>query len=105
MLQSMLPPPPARALPPVELENVAPSLLLPPAETRARSAVVAALAGGSVELGDRVACLRVGGAPPFGARGTVGLQSCLTRVWGLNFKAWPACASAERPLRMTCACG
>jgi len=33
--------------------------------------VVAALAGGAVELGDRVACLRSGGAPAFGARGTV----------------------------------
>lgn len=71
VLQSMLPPAPSQPLPPVELENVAPSLLLPPAEARARSSVVAALAGGSVELGDRVACLRVGGAPPFGARGTV----------------------------------
>jgi len=33
-LQSMLPPAPARPLPPVELENVSPSLLLPPAESR-----------------------------------------------------------------------
>lgn len=80
VLQSMLPPPPAHALPAVELENVAPSLLLPPAEARARASVVAALAGGAVELGDRVACLRVGGAPPFGARGTVCLRSSMACV-------------------------
>lgn len=33
--------------------------------------VAAALAGGSFELGDRVACLRGTGSPPLAARGTV----------------------------------
>ncbi len=37
-------------MPPVLLENVSPSLLLPPAE---RGGVTAALAGGVFELGDR----------------------------------------------------
>jgi len=41
-----------------------------PRLTGAGRQVVAALAGGAVELGDRVACLRSGGAPAFGARGT-----------------------------------
>ena len=61
------PPPPA-----VEVENVAPGLLLPP--PRPRSVVAAALAGGNAQLGDRVACLAPAGVaarPPLGARGTV----------------------------------
>lgn len=40
--------------PPVELENVAPTLLLPPVE---RGGVLTAMAGGVFDLGDRVACL------------------------------------------------
>ncbi|GAB4816899.1 hypothetical protein N2152v2_003945 [Parachlorella kessleri] len=67
MLQAALPPRPK--LPPaVELENVAPALLLPPA---ARGAVVVALAGGTFEIGDRVTSLCGSGTPPFGHRGTV----------------------------------
>lgn len=38
-LQSMLPAAPARPLPAIELENVAPALLLPPAESRNRTSV------------------------------------------------------------------
>lgn len=49
-LQAAVPPPSARAMPAVQLENVSPSLLLPPAE---RGGVTAALAGGFFELGDR----------------------------------------------------
>lgn len=67
-LQTMLPPPPKRAPEPVVLDNVAPGLLLPPA---GRGIVGAALAGGTFELGDRVACLRGTGMPALGARGTV----------------------------------
>jgi hypothetical protein len=69
-LQDMMPPGAARPMPPVELEAVAPALLLPPVQ--ARSTVAAALAGGIFELGDRVTSLRAGGdGPPFGLRGTV----------------------------------
>lgn len=65
-----MPPGAARPMPPVELEAVAPALLLPPVQ--ARSTVAAALAGGIFELGDRVISLRAGGdGPPFGLRGTV----------------------------------
>ena len=49
-LQNALPPASTRALPAVQLENVSPSLLPPPAE---RGGVTAALAGGFFELGDR----------------------------------------------------
>lgn len=42
----------------VELENVNPTLLLPPTEKRG---VASELAGGVFELGDRVACLRSSG--------------------------------------------
>ncbi|KAK9818370.1 hypothetical protein WJX72_011521 [[Myrmecia] bisecta] len=61
-------PPPSRPLPSIHLENVAPALLLPPAE---RGGVAMALAGGVFELGDRVASIRATGTPPFGLRGTV----------------------------------
>ncbi|KAK9843112.1 hypothetical protein WJX74_007152 [Apatococcus lobatus] len=67
-LQNALPPQSARAMPAVQLENVSPSLLLPPAE---RGGVTAALAGGFFELGDRVASLRAGSVPPLGVRGTI----------------------------------
>ena len=81
-LQAALPPPPqagdaAGVRPPrgpapgsadVELDSVAPALLLPPAT---RGGVVAALAGGSFAVGDRVASIKGDGIPPFGARGTV----------------------------------
>jgi hypothetical protein len=71
-------------VPEIELENVAPTMLLPPA---ARGGVSAALAGGTFDLGDRVVSIKAGGggaggaggggsglagaAPPFGSRGTV----------------------------------
>lgn len=64
----MLPPPPKRALPAVELDNLSPGLLQPPA---GRGLVASALAGGHFDLGDRVACLRAHSQPPLGARGTV----------------------------------
>jgi hypothetical protein len=69
-LQDMMPPAQFRPMPTVELESVAPGLLLPP--VRARSCVAAAQAGGPFDLGDRVLSLREGGdGPPFGLRGTV----------------------------------
>ena len=52
----------------VELDNVAPALLLPPTT---RGGVVDALVGGTFAVGDRVACVKADGGPPFGARGTV----------------------------------
>lgn len=69
----MMPPQPSRPMPTVELESVAPALLLPPVQ--ARSCVAAAQAGGPFELGDRVLSLRSGGdGPIFGLRGTVRLS-------------------------------
>ena len=63
------------ALPEVEMANVAPALLLPPAS---RSGPATALAGGTFDVGDRVASIAAPGSgdataapPPFGARGTV----------------------------------
>jgi hypothetical protein len=50
------------------LEQVHPSLLLPPHDPAAPQSV---LAGGAFEPGDRVVVLRGTGSPPFGARGTV----------------------------------
>lgn len=77
-LQDMMPPGAARPMPPVELEAVAPALLLPPVQ--ARSTVAAALAGGIFQLGDRVISLRAGGdGPPFGLRGTVSVSHSRSR--------------------------
>ncbi|WIA37566.1 hypothetical protein OEZ86_014473 [Tetradesmus obliquus] len=56
------------AMAPVDLEQVHPSLLLPPHDPAAPQSV---LAGGSFEPGDRVVVLRGTGSPPFGSRGTV----------------------------------
>ncbi|KAL4438007.1 hypothetical protein ABPG77_004228 [Micractinium sp. CCAP 211/92] len=67
MLQAALPPR-AREQAPVELENVAPTLLLPPTE---KGGMAAALAGGVFEIGDRVAAITGSGSPAFGSRGTV----------------------------------
>jgi 5'-3' exoribonuclease 1 len=67
MLQSALPPP-QRPLPPAELDNVAPPLLLPPLEP---GGMEASFAGGSFDLADRVVSVGAGAGPPFGARGTV----------------------------------
>ncbi len=54
-LQAALPPALTKPLPPVELENVKPTLLLPPTE---KGGVASELAGGAFDLGDRVACLK-----------------------------------------------
>ncbi|KAL4425618.1 hypothetical protein ABPG75_009634 [Micractinium tetrahymenae] len=67
MLQAALPPR-AREQAPVELENVAPTLLLPPTE---KGGMAAALAGGVFDIGDRVAAITGSGSPAFGCRGTV----------------------------------
>jgi 5'-3' exoribonuclease 1 len=73
-LQASLPRAPAAGAPggpaPVELENVAAALLLPPL---GRGGAAAELAGGAFELADRVVAVSdgAGGGPPFGARGTV----------------------------------
>ncbi|KAI3438723.1 hypothetical protein D9Q98_001143 [Chlorella vulgaris] len=67
MLQAALPPR-AKEQPPIELENVAATLLLPPTE---KGGVAAALAGGVFDIGDRVACIGGSGSPAFGTRGTV----------------------------------
>ena len=40
---------------PIELENVRPTLLLPPTE---KGGIASELAGGVFDLGDRVACLK-----------------------------------------------
>ena len=45
----------------VELENVSPSLLLPPTE---KGGVASELAGGAFDLGDRVASLKSTGGLP-----------------------------------------
>ncbi|KAA6417737.1 MAG: 5 -3 exoribonuclease 1, partial [Trebouxia sp. A1-2] len=67
-LQAALPPGLTKPLAPVELENVKPTLLLPPTE---KGGVASELAGGTFDLGDRVACLKSTGSPPLGSRGTV----------------------------------
>ncbi|DBA92644.1 TPA: hypothetical protein ACH3X1_002861 [Trebouxia sp. C0004] len=67
-LQAALPPGLTKPLVPVELENVKPTLLLPPTE---KGGVASELAGGAFDLGDRVACLKSTGSPPLGSRGTV----------------------------------
>lgn len=54
-LQAALPPGLTKPLAPVELENVKPTLLLPPTE---KGGVASELAGGTFDLGDRVACLK-----------------------------------------------
>jgi hypothetical protein len=54
-LQAALPPGLTKPLAPVELENVKPTLLLPPTE---KGGVASELAGGAIDLGDRVACLK-----------------------------------------------
>lgn len=54
-LQAALPPGLTKPLAPVELENVKPTLLLPPTE---KGGVASELAGGVFDLGDRVACLK-----------------------------------------------
>ncbi len=54
-LQAALPPGLTKPLTPVELENVKPTLLLPPTE---KGGVASELAGGAFDLGDRVACLK-----------------------------------------------
>ena len=45
----------------IELENVRPTLLLPPTE---KGGIASELAGGAFDLGDRVACLTSTGEPP-----------------------------------------
>ena len=67
MLQAAMPPKP-KELPPVELENVSPALLLPPL---VKGGTASAFAGGSFELADRVTFVGSAGAPAFGSRGTV----------------------------------
>lgn len=68
----------------MELENVAPALLLPPAAKG--GGLTAALAGGAFDLGDRVAAVGGGGVPPFGARGTVvGVMEDAVEVRGFHF--------------------
>ncbi len=59
-LQAALPPGLTKPLAPVELENVKPTLLLPPTE---KGGVASELAGGAFDLGDRVACLKSTGQP------------------------------------------
>lgn len=87
---------------PVELEQVHPSLLLPPHDP---ACPISVLAGGACEPGDRVVVLRGTGAPPFGARGTViGVLGdsvevlmdeeyaggwCAVRVWGRDSRRRP----------------
>jgi hypothetical protein len=68
MLQAALPPNIAKTLPPVELENVAPALLMSPL---VKGGTASAFAGGNFELGDRVVTVSSSGAPAFGSRGTV----------------------------------
>ena len=71
----------------LELENVAPPLLLPPAEKGA--ALTAALAGGTFDLGDRVVAIGSSGVPPFGARGTVvGVLDDAVEVGGGASAGW-----------------
>lgn len=67
MLQAALPPKPWETET-LEMENVAPALLLPPLD---RGGLTSAFAGGTFELADRVVSAGSAGAPPFGARGTV----------------------------------
>lgn len=71
-----------RPAPPVELEAVPPQLLLPPHEP---GGLQSTLTGGPFELGDRVACVRATGSPPFGLRGT---------VIGEHPKCWFLCCTA-----------
>ena len=52
----------------VEMESVAPAMLLPPIEP---GGLMAAFSGGSFALGDRVVSAGSAGIPPFGTRGTV----------------------------------
>lgn len=59
-LQAALPPPLAKPTDSIELENVRPSLLLPPTE---KGGIASELAGGVFDLGDRVACLTSTGDP------------------------------------------
>lgn len=67
MLQAALPPQP-REISTMELENVMPALLLPPLD---RGELSAAFAGGTFEIGDRVAAAGGSILPEFGSRGTV----------------------------------
>jgi len=67
-LQAALPPPRAAAESFVELDEVAPALLLPPLDVHSP---LTALVGGPTSVGDRVVSLAAGGQPPFGLRGTV----------------------------------
>jgi len=68
MLQAALPPNITKTLPAVELENVAPALLMAPL---VKGGVASAFAGGNFEIGDRVLTASSLGAPAFGSRGTV----------------------------------
>jgi 5'-3' exoribonuclease 1 len=68
MLQAALPPNISKTSPPVELENVAPALLMAPL---VKGGTASAFAGGNFEIGDRVITVRSSGAPAFGSRGTV----------------------------------
>eukprot|EP00884_Botryococcus_braunii_P018829 jgi/Botrbrau1/562/Bobra.0010s0030.2 len=68
-LQAALPAMPAQPPVPIELENVAPWLLLSPVDPH--SHIAAELAGGEFELGDRVVSLTSKGSPPLGLRGTI----------------------------------
>lgn len=84
-LQAALPPtqPKNQAL--VELENVKPTLLLPPTE---KGGVASELAGGAFDLGDRVACLKSTGAAGCHLDLDHALMHELTqRVWRLISKA------------------
>lgn len=78
-LQMQLSPLPNQRSPaPLELENVHPRLLLPPHE---QGGVQSALTGGRFDLGDRVACVRSIGTPPFGLRGTVIGEQTAPGLW------------------------
>jgi 5'-3' exoribonuclease 1 len=68
MLQAALPPNISKTVPAVELENVAPALLMAPLM---KGGVASAFAGGNFEIGDRVLTVSSVGAPAFGSRGTV----------------------------------
>lgn len=68
MLQAALPPNITKTLPAVELENVAPALLMAPL---VKGGIASVFAGGNFEIGDRVLTVSSVGAPAFGSRGTV----------------------------------
>lgn len=67
-IQAATPPPSVKTPKPVELEGVSPKLLLPP---MSKFDPLMELAGGTFELGDRVAFTGCGEGPPFGSQGCV----------------------------------